>query len=252
MALLEATGISKQFGGVVALSELTLRVEQGEALGIVGPNGAGKTTLFNCLLGLERPDAGSVFFDGVRIDGMPTFRRSRLGIGRTFQRLELFMGMTPREHLLVTTRVRAGTGRLWKDLVGLSRPRPEEQRVVESLLDLVGLADVADVPVEALSLGRGRLVELARALVGPPRLVMLDEPSSGLDDAETGELVRILARMRRESATAVVLVEHDLEMVAAAVGRLVVLDFGRLIADGPVADVLADPAVRHAYLGIDA
>ena len=214
----------------------------------MGPNGAGKTTLFNCLLGLERPDAGSVLFDGVRIDGMPTFRRSRLGIGRTFQRLELFMGMT-REHLLVTTRVRAGTGRLWKDLAGRSRPRPEERRVVESLLDMVGLSDVADVPVEALSLWRR---PTGRAGPGPGR------PAAAAD----ARRAVVGARRRRdrgtrghprppraESETAVVLVEHDLEMVAASVGRLVVLDFGRLIADGPVADVLADPTVRHAYLG---
>jgi branched-chain amino acid transport system ATP-binding protein len=249
MALLAATGISKRFGGIAALSELSLLVEPGEALGVVGPNGAGKTTLFNCLSGVERPDTGTVTFRGVRVDRLPAYRRSRLGIGRTFQRIELFSGMSPREHCLVTERVRAGTGRLWKDLVGLGRPTPPEERRAREVLELVGLSDVADVPVESLSLGLGRLVELARALVGEPALLLLDEPSSGLDANETALLSGIIRRVREELGTAVLLVEHDLEMVGAVVDRLVVLDFGRLIADGPLADVLIDPAVRSAYLG---
>jgi branched-chain amino acid transport system ATP-binding protein len=249
VALLEATDISKRFGGILALARLSLEVDEGEAVGLVGPNGAGKTTLFNCLLGLLRPDTGTVVFAGTRIDRMPTFRRSRLGIGRTFQRLELFTGMTPRQHLLVAERVRRGRGHLWKDVVGLGRPSRAERASVDETLALVGLGELADVPVEALSLGVGRIVELARALVGEPRLLMLDEPSSGLDDAETRALVGILRRVRDERGTAVVLVEHDLEMVAAAVERLVVLDFGRKIADGPIDAVLADAGVRRAYLG---
>ncbi|HXX89723.1 MAG TPA: ABC transporter ATP-binding protein [Acidimicrobiales bacterium] len=249
MALLEAIDVSKGFGGVRALATLSLRVDEGEAVGLVGPNGAGKTTLFNCLLGLVRPDTGTVALDGVRIDGMPTYRRSRLGIGRTFQRLELFTGMTPRQHLLVTARVRSGRGHLWKDVLGLGRPTHEELAAADELLELVGLAARADLPVEALSLGEGRLVEVARALVGEPRLLMLDEPSSGLDDAETRALVALLRRVHAERGIALLLVEHDLEMVAATVDRLVVLDFGRLIADGPVDEVLADVGVRRAYLG---
>ncbi|MHB1720464.1 MAG: ABC transporter ATP-binding protein [Acidimicrobiales bacterium] len=248
--LLEARGISKHFGGIVALTEISLGVSQGEAMALVGPNGAGKTTLFNCLLGLLRPDTGSVLFRGERIDRLPTFRRGRLGIGRTFQRLELFTGMTPRQHMLVTERVHRGDGRLWKDLLGMGRPRPEERAKVAEVLDLVGLADVADVPVEALSLGHGRLVELGRALSGEPCVLMLDEPSSGLDDAETRLLVDVLNRVRSERGTAIVLVEHDLAMVAKVVDRLVVLDLGRLIADGPVEQTLAEPAVRSAYLGL--
>jgi len=170
-------------------------------------------------------------------------------MARTFQRLELFTGMTPRQHVLVTERVRAGHGHLWEDVVGLGRPGPEEQRMADEVLELVGLTDVADVPVEALALGTGRLVELARALAARPRLLMLDEPSSGLDGGETASVVAILTRVRRERGTAVVLVEHDLDMVAAVVERLVVLDFGRMIADGPVDGVLADTGVRRAYLG---
>ncbi len=249
MALLETAGLTKRFGRVVALSDVSLRIDHGEAVGVVGPNGAGKTTLFDCILGVQTPDAGSVVFAGRRVDRLPTFRRSLLGIGRTFQRLELFSGMTPREHLLVTARVRAGGGRLWKDGVGLGRPLPAERREAGELLDLVGLTEVADVPVEALSLGRCRLVELARALVGPPRLLMLDEPSSGLDEGERATLVSVIGRVRQERGVVGVVVEHDLELVTTVVDRLVVLDVGRVIADGPAAAVLADPVVRRAYLG---
>lgn len=249
MSLLETTGLTKRFGSVVALSEVSLHIDHGEAVGVVGPNGAGKTTLFDCVSGVVAPDAGSISFDGRRLDRLPTFRRSLLGIGRTFQRLELFSGMTPQEHLLVAARVRAGGGRLWKDVIGLGRPRPAERREAAELLDLVGLAEVADVPVEALSLGQCRLVELARALVGPPRLLMLDEPSSGLDDAERATLVSVVGRVRQERGVAVVVVEHDLEVVTTIVDRLVVLDVGRVIADGPAASVLEDPVVRRAYLG---
>jgi branched-chain amino acid transport system ATP-binding protein len=247
--LLAAFGISRRYGGIVALDGVSLAVEEKEAVGLVGPNGAGKTTLFDCLLGMVRPDAGEIFFGAVRVDRLPAFRRCRLGIGRTFQRLEVFSGMTPREHLLVTERVRAGTGRLWRDLLGLGRPTALERGTADELLELVGLGEVADVPVDALPLGHARLVELARALVGPPRLLMLDEPSSGLDDAERRRLVSVLNRVRANSGTAILIVEHDLDLVSAIADRLVVLDSGRVIADGPVDTVLANVQVRRAYLG---
>lgn len=249
MALLEVSGLSKAFGGIVALSDVALVVDDGEAVGLVGPNGAGKTTLFDCIAGIAPADGGRTVFDGLVIDQLPPYRRSRLGIGRTFQRLELFTGMTVLEHLLVTLRVRAGTGRLWRDLLGLGRPTPEERGLAAEALALVGLEDVADTPVEALSLGRARLVELARALVGSPRLLMLDEPSSGLDDQERKALVEVTRRVREERGTAVLVVEHDLEVVSAVVDRLVVLDSGRVIANGPVAEVLGAAGVRRAYLG---
>ena len=249
MALLEVSSVSKRFGGIVALDEVSLEVDEREAVGLVGPNGAGKTTLFDCVAGLVRPDAGNVVFAGERIDRLPPYRRARLGIGRTFQRLELFTGMTPLEHLLVTERVRAGSGKLWKDLVGLGRPTHDERREAHSLLELVGLSGLENDPVDSLSLGRGRLVELARALVGSPRLLMLDEPSSGLDEAERDALVGAVRRARADRGSAILMVEHDLELVAAVVDRLVVLDSGRRIADGPVGLVLGERAVQEAYLG---
>ncbi len=248
-ALLSAAGVSKRFGGVVALRDVSLDVDAHEAVGLVGPNGAGKTTLFNCLLGVLRPDAGTVTFDGRSLVGMPIHRRARLGIGRTFQRMELFAGLTPREHRRVAARARRGDGRLWKDLLNRSAPSSDEVAAVEDVLALLGLDDVADAPVEALSLGRGRLVELGRALVGAPRLLLLDEPSSGLDAGETTALVDVLDRVRAERGTAVLLVEHDLDMVQRAVSRLYVIDAGAILAAGPTADVMQDAAVRRAYLG---
>jgi len=250
--LLAARAISKRFGGIVALSELSLEVARGEALGIVGPNGAGKTTLFNCLLGIVQPDTGTVMFDGVRIDQLPVWRRSRLGIGRTYQRMELFQGMTVADHLLVAEQARQGSVRLWRDLIRHGGPGREQVLRVEEVLALLGLEDIADRPVDGIDLGHARLVELGRAMMGRPRLLMLDEPSSGLDTGETARLASILADVRREQGTAVVLVEHDLQLVEDVVDQLCVLNFGRLIASGSVETVLSDPEVRRAYLGVEA
>lgn len=249
MSLLEATEITKTFAGITALDGVSLDVEPGEIVGLIGPNGAGKTTFFNCLLGMLKPDRGSVRFDGHDLTRVPTHRRARLGIGRTFQRIELFTEMTPRDHLLVAERVRRGDGSLWKDLVGQGRPKPDELERVEETIALLRLDDVADRPIEALSLGRGRIVEIGRALMTQPQLLLLDEPSSGLDHHETLDLVTKLREVNAQRGTAILLVEHDVEMVRSLVTRVFVLDFGTLIADGPTADVFAEAAVRRAYLG---
>jgi len=249
VSLLEASNISKRFSGINALSDVTLSVEQGEAVGLIGPNGAGKTTFFNCLLGIIRPDSGRVVFAGKDLKGLPTYKRARLGFGRTFQRIELFAGMTVRDHLLVAERSRVGTGRLWRDVLNLSKPTADEAERVDRTLELLHLDDVADRPIESLSLGRGRLVEVGRALMTEPLLLLLDEPSSGLDQHETMDLVATLQEMQRERHTAVLLVEHDVEMVQTFAKRLYVLDFGTMIASGSTADVMADEAVRKAYLG---
>ena len=243
------TDLTKRFGGLVALDAVSLRVRAGEAVGVIGPNGAGKSTLFNCLSGLASPDAGTIIFGGRRIDRMAAWRRSRLGIGRTFQRLELFEGMTVADHLLVAEQSHTGTVRIWRDLLHRGGPSPAELDHVRHVLDLLGLDDVADQPVATLDLGRARLVELGRALMGSPRLLLLDEPSSGLDVADTGRLAETLADVRHRSGVAVVLVEHDLDLIHAVVDHLVVLDLGRVLADGPTSEVLAQPEVRRAYLG---
>ena len=248
-ALLDASGITKSFSGIRALDNVTLQVAEGERVGLIGPNGAGKTTLFNCILGNLRPDSGSVLLDGVDLGSMPVHRRARMGMGRTFQRIELFSDTTVAEHLLIAERVRRGDGALWKDLLGRGGPTPDESRRCGEILDLLGLAHLAAEPIEALSLGQGRLVEVGRALVTGPKLLLLDEPSSGLDRTETDALAATLAEIQREKGFAVLLVEHDVELVAAFTERTYVLDFGHLIANGPTGQMMADARVRSAYLG---
>jgi branched-chain amino acid transport system ATP-binding protein len=248
-SLLEAVGVSKRFGGVMALHDVSIDVAEGEAVGLVGPNGAGKTTFFNCLLGLLHPDRGRITFEGTDLTRLSVHRRARLGIGRTFQRVELFGGLTVGEHLLIAARARDRRGGLLSDLVGRGRPGAEEQRQVAAVLELVGLAGTTDQPVEALSLGHARLVELGRALITEPRLLLLDEPSSGLDRVESLALAAVLRSTQDERHTAIVLVEHDLEMVRRVVSRLFVLDSGAVLAAGPVEEVLGEERVRRAYLG---
>ncbi len=249
MGLLDARGITKRFAGIVALNSVDLDVAHGEMVGLIGPNGAGKTTFFNCLLGMLRPDAGTVHLDGADVSNLPDYKRARMGIGRTFQRLELFAGTTVRDHFLVTERRRNGSGSLWKDLLNRSAPSVDENDRVDRMIDLLNLHNEADEPVESLSLGRGRLVELGRALMSQPKLLLLDEPSSGLDVKETAALAERLRTVQAEHEFAVLLVEHDVEMVQSLVTRLYVLDFGTMIAAGPTEDVLGDSAVRKAYLG---
>ncbi len=247
--VLEATEITKTFAGVTALSDLSLEVGEGERVGLIGPNGAGKTTFFNCVLGVLRPDRGSVRIDGQDVSGLSVNKRSRRGIGRTFQRMELFADCTVREHLLIAERTRRGDGHLWKDLIGLGRSRPDEIAACDEVLDLLGLLDLADEPIEHLSLGKGRLVEVGRALMTDPKLLLLDEPSSGLDHDETADLALTLRSVQAEHGFAILLVEHDVGFVATFTERTYVLDFGRLIAEGPTGDVLSQDAVREAYLG---
>ena len=250
--LLQVREVRKTFGGIAAISDASLQVSRGEIVGLVGPNGAGKTTLFNCVCGQLRPDGGSIELDGRELLGMPTYKRARLGIGRTYQRVEVFPDMTVRDHLLVALRARNRQGRVWKDLLNMSAPTPEEEARVTATLELVGIADRAGSPVSSLGLGSCRLVELARALVAEPVLLLADEPSSGLDIHETAELAGVLKMLRRDRGMAMLLVEHDLGMVADVVDRAVVMDLGLVIAEGTFDEVMANPAVRHAYLGIGA
>jgi branched-chain amino acid transport system ATP-binding protein len=249
--LLDARGITKRFAGITALHSVDLAVSEGEFVGLIGPNGAGKTTFFNCLLGMLRPEEGSVLFSGQDISNLPVFKRARLGFGRTFQRLELFAGMSVRDHFIVADRAHRNTGRLWKDLLNRSKPTADELARADAMLDLLRLHPEADKPAESLSLGRGRLVELGRALMTEPKLLLLDEPSSGLDVRETAALAGRLRTVQQENNFAVLLVEHDVEMVQSLVSRLYVLDFGQMIASGSTDDVLNDPVVRKAYLGAE-
>jgi branched-chain amino acid transport system ATP-binding protein len=216
---------------------------------LVGPNGAGKTTLFNCVCGQLRNDHGEIRLQGISLQGVPTYKRARLGIGRTYQRVEIFTDMSVREHLLVAERARRGEGRLWRDLLNMSAPTRSELDNIEAIMGLVGIGALADTSVNALGLGHCRLVELARALAGRPKILLADEPSSGLDIHETAEVAKVLRTVQRESGTALLLVEHDLSMVGEVVDRTVVMDLGSMLATGTFNEVMDNPEVRHAYLG---
>jgi branched-chain amino acid transport system ATP-binding protein len=247
--LLTLRGVCKSFGGIHAVSQITFDVHPGECVGLVGPNGAGKTTLFNCVCGQLHPETGEIVFDGTQLVGLPTYKRARLGIGRTYQRVEVFTDMSVRDHLLVAERARRGEGRLWRDLLNMSKPTQEEMDRVAATLELVGITHLADTSVNALGLGNCRLVELARALAAEPKILLADEPSSGLDLHETAEVAAVLRTVQRERGTAVLLVEHDLSMVGDVVDRTIVMDLGAMLAQGTFDEVMADGDVRAAYLG---
>ena len=247
--LLDVSHLTKTFAGISALDDIGLSVGREERVGLIGPNGAGKTTLFNCLLGITRPDRGNIIFDGEDVGSLPVHVRARRGIGRTFQRIELFSGASVREHLLIAERARRGTGGLLKDIIGRGRASIDELERCDEVLALLGLDPLADAPIESLSLGKGRLVEVGRALMTDPQLLLLDEPSSGLDRSETAALAATLRQVQAERRFAILLVEHDVELVADFTERSYVVDFGTIIARGPTRSVMRDPVVRRAYLG---
>jgi branched-chain amino acid transport system ATP-binding protein len=247
---LSVVGVCRRFAGIRALDDVGFDVAPGDRLGLVGPNGAGKTTLLDCISGVQVPDGGRIVLGGHDVTRTPAHRRARMGIGRTFQRVGLFSGLTVREHLVVAQRAHRGVHALAGDLVGHGRVSSAEIERSDEILGRLGIAALATAPVETLTFGRARLVEVARALAADPTLLLLDEPSSGLDRRETDDLAATLQAVQDDRDVAIVLVDHDLELVAGFTQRCVVLDFGRVIASGPTATVLADPAVRAAYLGV--
>jgi len=238
MALLEIREVGVRFGGLQALDEVTFGVEAGRVTGLIGPNGAGKTTLFNVITGLQIPNAGTVTIDGDDITLAKPHVRARKGIGRTFQRLETFGTLTARENVLVGAEMRRG----W------SRERFDVHALADELIDRVGLRAVADEKVDKLPTGTARLVEVARALASKPRVLLLDEPSAGLNERETAALGDLLRDLTSDGL-AVLLVEHDMSFVMGCCDHIHVLDFGRLIAEGTPAEIQANPDVRAAYLG---
>jgi branched-chain amino acid transport system ATP-binding protein len=252
--VLEARGVTVRFGGLVALADVSVTVPPATIVGLVGPNGAGKTTLFHVVSGLLRPQEGEVYLQGRRVTRASPAKRARFGLARTFQQLELFMGLTTREHVVLGYRVRRERNRLWSDLVTAGALHPEsgdERERVEYLVDLLGLGSVANTPAASLPLGTARRVEVARALATAPSVLLLDEPSSGLDHRETSQLGTALRHVVEQERVSMLLVEHDVAMVLGLSSAVSVLDFGVCIASGTPDQIRNDPAVRAAYLGDD-
>jgi branched-chain amino acid transport system ATP-binding protein len=249
---LEVRSVTVRFGGITALDDVSLTAAPRQVTGIIGPNGAGKTTLLNVLCGLVRPESGQIRFDGRELARLRPHKLAALGIARTLQGVGLFDGLSVAENVMVgaTSHARAG---FWSGLFGLPRSDRDERhlrkRAMEAL-DRVAAADLADAMPGTLAYGLRKRVALARALVARPRLLLLDEPASGLSESELPELGGLISRLTDD--TSVVVIEHRMDLMMSVCHTITVLDFGRVIADGTPAQVQADPAVTAAYLGDEA
>jgi branched-chain amino acid transport system ATP-binding protein len=249
-ALLELRDIGISFGGLRAVDRLSFGVEEGQIVGLIGPNGAGKTTVFNIITGLYPPTDGELFWRGARITGTPPHRIAALGIQRTFQTIRLFHGMSVFENVRAGCHLDARQ-RWWQGMLRLPVQRHEEAALADRTHDVLrrlNLDRVADEPATALPYGMQRRVELARALAGAPRLIVLDEPAAGLNDAESAAMSDTIFGIR-DAGTTILLVEHDMNVVMGVTDQIVVMNFGRKIAQGTPAEIRNNEAVIEAYLG---
>ena len=246
------SGVTVRFGGLLAVDGVTLVAPADSITGLIGPNGAGKTTTFNACTGAVSVAAGTVRLGDTVLDGFPPAQRAQRGLGRTFQRMELFDGMTVAENVAMGPEAHLAGRRPWSQLMASVRQRSSVRAAAEAAMERCGITVLADRMAGDCSTGQRRLVELARALATPFRFLLLDEPSSGLDHHETEGFGRILEDIVAETGKGILLVEHDMTLVRTVCRSAYVLEFGKLIAEGPTAEVMADPVVQAAYLGTEA
>lgn len=250
--MLELDGVTQVFGGVRALENVSFSINKGDITGVIGPNGAGKTTLFNIVTGIYTQTSGRIIYNGKDVSGMPPEQLTRLGMVRTFQNIELFSNMTVLENVMVGLHTRSSSG-----LLACSLKMPwavKEEKNIRSgamkWLDFVGVAELADVVAGNLPFGKGRLLEIARALAVEPTIILMDEPAAGLNNHETLGLASLIRKIRDMGVT-VVLVEHDMELVMDICDRIIVLNLGRKLAEGTAREIQENPEVIAAYLGDD-
>ena len=250
-ALLEVSGLTMRFGGLLAVNNVALRIDKGQVVSIIGPNGAGKTTVFNCLTGFYQPTSGSVRFQGEEVSGLPGFRIARKGMVRTFQHVRLFKEMTAVENLLVAQHMHLNTNFLAGLLKtpGFRRSEREAMQLAAYWLEQVDLLDVANRPAGTLAYGQQRRLENARCMMTKPSLLMLDEPAAGLNPKETDDLKALISLLRDQHAVSVLLIEHDMKLVMSISDHIYVINQGTPLADGTPQQVHNNPDVIKAYLG---